>query len=1544
MKQFLTLLIAFVCAMAVNAAGPVRGTAALGSAAVKAGHPVKKAQPQTLVLKQARTNQGSTTAKSRAKKAAQATEWSEWEEFAPGGSNDAVWTLSAWQTGQMEVKTYVRTSTTDATQKQIKCTGWGAGFFTIEGVDIVLDWDTTDNSIEIPMQSTGYYVSNYSDNAVLGTLQIGNYNPEQGLFTFYVCYSVPQYFVMGQGFGIGEESLKMAGKFKDYSLSFSRGTVDDAATPIKQTVNVNKGEDITSYRVHVDTYENYAAAQGSAAYFEALAKAEGTDYTTPSATVELQGSAYNLYVVVVSAFAGAEMKQYDYALYEVSPASDWETLGMRPYREDIVTSLYNFGVTGPIYDVEVQQHKTYKDVYRIKNPYGTTSVFKNYTLYENAYLYLNAQDRAKVLPTLQASRCDLGIDIEGGVPLDVYLANNEVGGTFDGYVISFPQKALASTNYYVNTNGLFRAVINFRDTEFAFAEGATSLYTGETVEIVSNNTFTTPTFESLTPEVATVDEKGVVTALAPGKAQIKVVQGAYLEYNAKEAVMEIDVTKSPYSYGSFVFNTDEGLAALSIEKPASSAATVLTGMTLTSGDAVMTTTDGTTPTRIWNVDNSTDLRMYKDGGSFTISVPEGYAIIDMDFTGTECSLFGEVDEFATCTKTHTVWSAPEDSVITSKTFAARGTCKISVIKVKYQAAQNVPYYVQNYEKGAALDWTSQVGGCFDAEIGADASGNHYMRAAAGTRTSNSSGMYSNAYSEKLAAGTPFTMTADIHLRSADDQNGTEFAVGAAGASYDFSKWNLTGTMTLSMKQVATGGTNQWIINGDAEHPITLPGTESLASTDASEVYDAAPWYSFQLTWKDGTTVFSIKDKATGTVILDKKRLNSDDTFASVGGVGQLWFTTSRYNAAFAIDNVVIRNLLDDDLPVADTVITANVNDAAMGTVFIEGEGVIGATVSLTANANEGYCFTRWTDEGGVTVSTDNPWSITLESDTTVTANFVPLLDVEVQEEVDVPAITYDYALGAAGLSGTFDLSMVDDAIGCTAAEAIVYGYDPTTGNYIPDAMTTFGGYFSASGVPTVYGDTTPFCIKFNNDGTFWYAIHPDVAGYGVKYACFWLLVNPTTGDAVQYNFSMNDVVDAVVAQINAIGTVELTDQCGALIDAARKAYDALAEGQKAIISAEQLAVLTEAEAAYAKLAADKAAANAVVDKINAIGTVELTDQCGALIDAAREAYDALTPDQKALISAEQLAVLTEAEEVFNNSSALSGDIVVKRYEDLGWNEYDIIFTMKAHGAKTYPITLTINPERDTFVGTFTYDGEEETLNPLSTVTADGQEITIEQGSTITITNMGNDVYALSGTILYFDPAKGMVVAITLDNLTFTTTVPALNTLLSAGKYVMTATIADNEGVIVPDELTKYLGGYTAKVELTGDARQLVISSIDEDCMLSGFSIKGDAVMLSDGMEMVYGGLHFLLGDAAGNTTGALAVTKAGEDTYALADATIVYKGNVVGTVTGITFKQYEDPTTGLNGIDAKAVKAGKYLEHDKIVIIKGGVKYDITGF
>ena len=103
--------------------------------------------------------------------------------------------------------------------------------------------------------------------------------------------------------------------------------------------------------------------------------------------------------------------------------------------------------------------------------------------------------------------------------------------------------------------------------------------------------------------------------------------------------------------------------------------------------------------------------------------------------------------------------------------------------------------------------------------------------------------------------------------------------------------------------------------------------------------------------------------------------------------------------------------------------------------------------------------------------------------------------------------------------------------------------------------------------------------------------------------------------------------------IDAIGDVTLTDDCKAKIDAARKAYDALTDTQKALVS--KLDILTDAEAKLAQLkkeAADKAAVDDVIAKIDAIGKVKLDKDSKAKITAARAAYDALDDELKAQVT------------------------------------------------------------------------------------------------------------------------------------------------------------------------------------------------------------------------------------------------------------------------------------------------------------------------
>ena len=118
---------------------------------------------------------------------------------------------------------------------------------------------------------------------------------------------------------------------------------------------------------------------------------------------------------------------------------------------------------------------------------------------------------------------------------------------------------------------------------------------------------------------------------------------------------------------------------------------------------------------------------------------------------------------------------------------------------------------------------------------------------------------------------------------------------------------------------------------------------------------------------------------------------------------------------------------------------------------------------------------------------------------------------------------------------------------------------------------------------------------------------------------------------------------AVDNLIAAIGKVEFTDESKGKIDAARAAYDKLTDAQKKLVK--KLKVLTDAEAEYQRLLdqhkADEAAAKAVDDMVNKLQPV--TVNSGKAIEAARRAFDALTPAQKKLLDPKTEGKLVAAE-------------------------------------------------------------------------------------------------------------------------------------------------------------------------------------------------------------------------------------------------------------------------------------------------------------
>ena len=115
----------------------------------------------------------------------------------------------------------------------------------------------------------------------------------------------------------------------------------------------------------------------------------------------------------------------------------------------------------------------------------------------------------------------------------------------------------------------------------------------------------------------------------------------------------------------------------------------------------------------------------------------------------------------------------------------------------------------------------------------------------------------------------------------------------------------------------------------------------------------------------------------------------------------------------------------------------------------------------------------------------------------------------------------------------------------------------------------------------------------------------------------------------------------VEAIIDSIGTVEFDEASKARIEEAKAAYDALSAEEKALV--DNANDLTTAESTYVRLENNAKAAE-VIALIASIGNVEYTSQSHETIEAARAAYNALTPEQQALV--DNYSVLTVAETTY----------------------------------------------------------------------------------------------------------------------------------------------------------------------------------------------------------------------------------------------------------------------------------------------------------
>ena len=382
-----------------------------------------------------------------------------------------------------------------------------------------------------------------------------------------------------------------------------------------------------------------------------------------------------------------------------------------------------------------------------------------------------------------------------------------------------------------------------------------------------------------------------------------------------------------------------------------------------------------------------------------------------------------------------------------------------------------------------------------------------------------------------------------------------------------------------------------------------------------------------------------------------------------------------------------------------------------------------------------------------------------------------------------------------------------------------------------------------------------------------------------------------------------DAYMPVILSIDAIGTVELTQHCKDFIEGSSSAYNALTDAQKGQVTNYQ--VLVDAKNQWAPLVAEaKPYADAVVDLINAIpNPIVYTQSCQNKIDAAQNAYDALTSGQK---------------------------IFVSNYETLKNAPFDLIkaapyvhILFKANGKEKKVENVTLPHE-------FTGAEMKTMLKEMYSVEGDYDLSAYIYNDAVDISGGKWTIYPfmgkvdVNGELMKFDPEAGMdMIPISLEiSLVLPPYEPEPDPEPADGPKVQLAEF------IVPSEWTIFNDDPFTVDLLTGfveipEKVALTLSAPATGKVAVGYAFTGEG-------EFKY--VYFVDGELKGSYAQAF---DCGDIAY-MSDYTKFYYP--------ISYTPAPEPTpTAVENVQTNEIQASKLMENGVFYILHNGVKYNVMG-
>ena len=207
------------------------------------------------------------------------------------------------------------------------------------------------------------------------------------------------------------------------------------------------------------------------------------------------------------------------------------------------------------------------------------------------------------------------------------------------------------------------------------------------------------------------------------------------------------------------------------------------------------------------------------------------------------------------------------------------------------------YFQQDYAT-ETVDWSTATSGRFTPIIE-----DGYLTVNQGQRQNNGTTLTCTATQGKVDAGKDFTMSFNVKLGASTNQSATAFNIYDAANSAPI----------LSFAE-GESYAKAWRINGGTQTAtVSAGGGKSL---------DELSWIFVQVTYiagENAKTYLTLKDEQNN--IIDGFDETEIPTISVAGGLGKMTFVTSRYLANFAIDNVLVSEVVND--AASDVDVTTN---------------------------------------------------------------------------------------------------------------------------------------------------------------------------------------------------------------------------------------------------------------------------------------------------------------------------------------------------------------------------------------------------------------------------------------------------------------------------------------------------------------------------------------------------------------------------------------------------------------------------------------------